>query len=236
MWRFSFIIFLLFFVNQGFADSSVKSKYNVSEGITLDGGKAETYIVKKGDTLYRIAKAHNTTVKELRKLNRLDRSVIKEGQRLLLHLSNRNTGSEGNLEHPDKRDSLLLFAKKFLNIPYRFGGSSIFGIDCSAYVQKVFDFLGISLPRTAREQFNIGDDVDREDLTIGDLVFFRAYAKFPSHVGIYIGDNLFIHASSKDRRVKINNLNEPYYFKRFLGARRLIESEVEGELEVKIAQ
>lgn len=233
MWRFSFIIFLLFFVNQCLADSSAKSR----DGITPDRGNVETYVVKKGDTLYGIAKAHNTTVRELKQLNRLQRSVIKPGQRLVLFLSGPNTGSEGNLGHLDKRDKLLLFAKKLLNIPYRFGGSSIFGIDCSAYVQKVFDLLGISLPRTAREQFNIGDDVDREDLTIGDLVFFRTYAAFPSHVGIYIGDNLFIHASSKDRKVKINNLNEPYYFKRFLGAKRLIEfEELENELEVKIAQ
>ncbi|MBI5195300.1 MAG: LysM peptidoglycan-binding domain-containing protein [Nitrospirae bacterium] len=132
-----------------------------------------------------------------------------------------NIGTD--LEFLDKKERLILFAKKFLDIPYRFGGTSIMGIDCSAFVQKVFDFLNVPLPRTAREQFYIGDRVDKGDLTVGDLVFFRTYAKFPSHVGIYMGDNLFIHASSKDKKVKINSLDEPYYFKRFLGAKRLIE-------------
>jgi cell wall-associated NlpC family hydrolase len=88
-------------------------------------------------------------------------------------------------------------------------------------VQKVFGLLDIVLPRTAREQFRLGKRVCREDLSIGDLVFFRTYAKFPSHVGIYLGDNRFIHASSTDRKVTIDRMDAPYYFKRFIGGRRL---------------
>ncbi|MBI5049674.1 MAG: C40 family peptidase [Nitrospirae bacterium] len=218
-----------------------------------DSDSLGIYIVKKGDTLYEIAKDNNTTAKELKRLNSLKKNALGIGQKLLLpakkdaeaeilstevieinskheaaesEISPSETGSEISdtiLEYLDTKQRLILFAKKFLDTPYRFGGSSILGIDCSAFVQKVFDLFSIPLPRTAREQFYLGNKVDKVDLTIGDLVFFKTYASFPSHVGIYIGDNLFIHASSKDKKVKINNLDEPYYFKRFLGAKRLFE-------------
>jgi len=128
------------------------------------------------------------------------------------------------------KDKLVQIAHKMLDIPYRFGGSSFLGIDCSGYVQKVFGVLDVVLPRTAREQFRLGKQVDREELSIGDLVFFRTYAKFPSHVGIYLGNNQFIHASSRDRKVKIDNLDAPYYYKRFIGARRLPLDEPADEI------
>ena len=123
---------------------------------------------------------------------------------------------------------LILFAKKLLDIPYRFGGNSLLGIDCSAYVQKVYNVIGVSLPRSAREQFTEGDPVDKEELSIGDLVFFKTYASFPSHVGIYLGNSLFIHASSRSKKVTIDSLDTPYYFKRFIGAKRVIDGKYEN--------
>lgn len=115
-------------------------------------------------------------------------------------------------------------AKTMLNIPYRFGGTTLRGIDCSAFVQRVFSLINLELPRTAREQFSLGERIDRGDLSVGDLVFFRTYAAFPSHVGIYLGDDLFIHASSVGRRVTIDSLEQGYYRKRFLGGRRVIDA------------
>ncbi len=109
----------------------------------------------------------------------------------------------------------------FLGIRYRFGGSSSRGIDCSSFVQQVFRQLDVTLPRTAREQFEIGVDVAPGDLQKGDLVFFRTYAPYASHVGIYLGDKKMIHASSRDRRVVISTMNTAYYRSRFLGARRI---------------
>lgn len=120
------------------------------------------------------------------------------------------------------KNKLLSVARGMLGIPYRWGGRSLLGIDCSAYVQRVFNFLGIALPRTAREQYSLGAMIPREELSLGDLVFFRTYASFPSHVGIYIGDNEFIHAASRHRGVRIDNLDDPYFLRRFIGARRLI--------------
>ena len=112
-------------------------------------------------------------------------------------------------------------AFSFLGARYRFGGNSRNALDCSSFTQQVFREHNISLPRTAREQFRVGEIVARGDLQKGDLVFFQTYARFPSHVGIYLGNRKMIHASSKDRRVVISSMDTPYYTSRFLGARRI---------------
>jgi cell wall-associated NlpC family hydrolase len=109
----------------------------------------------------------------------------------------------------------------FLGARYRFGGNSRKALDCSSFVQQVFREQNVSLPRTAREQFSVGSEVMRGDLQKGDLVFFQTYARFPSHVGIYLGNRKMIHASSRDRRVVISSMDTPYYLSRYLGARRI---------------
>jgi len=109
----------------------------------------------------------------------------------------------------------------FLGTRYVFGGNSRSGVDCSSFVQKVFEELEVSLPRTAREQFEVGSTVAPGDLQKGDLIFFSTYASYASHVGIYLGNNKMIHASSRDRRVVISSMNTSYYRSRFLGARRI---------------
>ncbi|HMK44679.1 MAG TPA: LysM peptidoglycan-binding domain-containing protein [Dissulfurispiraceae bacterium] len=129
------------------------------------------------------------------------------------------------------KDRLMLFAKKMLSIPYKFGANGVAGVDCSSYVQNVFRIAGIQLPRSAREQYTVGEAVDKNELSAGDLVFFRTYASFPSHVGIYMGNNMFIHASSKNKRVTIDNLNHPYYVSRYIGAKRLLPDGAEVQTE-----
>ena len=203
----------------------------------------KAYTVKKGDTIYKIARKFSIDADELKNINGLDTDSLKPGQKILLepegeldelsttfsHVRTdeeiKNIAESKELGEMGMKDRIILFAKKLLNIPYRFGGSSLLGIDCSAYVQKVYGLLGIDLPRSAREQFHIGETIDKDDLSIGDLVFFKTYASFPSHVGIYLGNDLFIHASSKNRKVTIDSLSSPYYLKRFIGAKRLISEE-----------
>lgn len=137
-----------------------------------------------------------------------------------------------DLEKLSPKERLVLFAKKMLHLPYRFGGTGAFGLDCSAYVQKAYGLVGVTIPRSAREQFSVGEAVERGELATGDLVFFRTYASFPSHVGIYIGNNLFIHASSMSKKVTIDSLESPYYFRRYIGAKRVIpDADVEVELD-----
>ncbi|MBI5192976.1 MAG: C40 family peptidase [Nitrospirae bacterium] len=121
--------------------------------------------------------------------------------------------------------SLIDKAMDYIGVPYRFGGSSLKGIDCSAFVQTVYKYFSIDLPRTAREQFKAGVRVSKkEQLRIGDLIFFRTYAKYPSHVGIYVGEGKMIHASSRNKKVTISSINEPYYIRRYIGAVRLPEN------------
>ncbi|MDD4504715.1 MAG: NlpC/P60 family protein [Clostridiaceae bacterium] len=112
------------------------------------------------------------------------------------------------------------YAKDFLGKPYKWGASSGKAFDCSGFTVYIMRKFNVNLPRTASSQFAGGTKVDKDDLQQGDLVFFTTYKKGPSHVGMYIGDNKFIHASSGVNRVTITDLDTNYYKKRYLGARR----------------
>ncbi|KIQ93405.1 D-gamma-glutamyl-meso-diaminopimelic acid endopeptidase CwlS precursor [Anoxybacillus thermarum] len=124
----------------------------------------------------------------------------------------------------DNYDRLIPLAKKYVGVPYQFGGSSEKGFDCSGFTRHVMRGLGVTLARTTAEQYNQGIAVKREDLRIGDLVFFETYKKGPSHAGIYIGDHRFIHASSS-KGITVTSLDDSYYKKRYIGARRVLAYE-----------
>jgi LysM repeat protein len=128
------------------------------------------------------------------------------------------------LEATQSASKLNKSAYSFLGARYRFGGSSRGALDCSSFTQQVFREQSVKLPRTAREQFYVGNEVVRGDLKKGDLVFFQTYARFPSHVGIYLGNRKMIHASSREHRVVISSMDTPYYLSRYLGARRMTDS------------
>jgi len=115
-----------------------------------------------------------------------------------------------------------------LGTPYRFGGTSEGALDCSAFTQRIFlEAADVQLPRVAREQVNVGKKIKKSDLQFGDLIFFLTYSKkFASHVGIYLGDNLFAHASSR-YGVTVSSLESSYYKKNYFGARRLTPKEIE---------
>jgi cell wall-associated NlpC family hydrolase len=111
-------------------------------------------------------------------------------------------------------------ALRFLGDPYVFGGTTSRGFDCSGFVQHVFAMLGISIPRTADAQYDAGHRVVG-GMKPGDLVFFQTYTAGPSHVGIYLGNGKFVHASSS-RGVTISHLADSYWAARFIGAKRLV--------------
>ena len=114
-------------------------------------------------------------------------------------------------------------ALSLLGVNYRFGGNSPdTGLDCSGLVRYVFQQVtGANLPRTARDMSRLGDTVAANDLQPGDLVFFNT-RRFPfSHVGIYLGDNLFVHAPKPGQRVRVEDMRARYWTARFNGARRI---------------
>lgn len=126
-------------------------------------------------------------------------------------------------EYKKIQDKILEFAFSFIGQGYKFGASnSSLKTDCSLYTKNVFAKIGIDLPRSSAEQSTLGKLVSKDELQVGDLLFFRTYKRTPSHVGIYIGDNRMIHASFNSNEVKVDNLDKKYYKDRFLFAKRVI--------------
>ncbi len=122
-----------------------------------------------------------------------------------------------------EKKAILRSILEWIGTPYRYGGTTRRGIDCSALVQHVYrQAADVQLPRTARYQYLLGQPIeDIDDLRFGDLVFFHTRRSvYVSHVGIYLGHRLFAHASSR-YGVTVSSLESPYYRKRFIGGRRL---------------
>ncbi len=120
------------------------------------------------------------------------------------------------------RDMVLLEAVSYLGVPYAYGGNGKDGIDCSGYTSRVYQRgASILLPRSTRGQYGTGVEVKRDSLLFGDLVFFNTTGRAPSHVGIYLEDGLFAHASVT-YGVTISSLESTYYRRRFVGGRRVV--------------
>ena len=243
-----------------------------------------SYIVKKGDTLYRIANANRVTVAALKSLNQMSTTRLQVGQRLSLPSphpasatparpssrsdtsgvpaptpgngtgeatpleesstatwltagtvpEDENTDAPGESAEQPLRYRLATAGLNFLGVRYRWNGNSeSSGFDCSGMVKSLFEKFNISLPRSSREQYKVGEKIDKDKLEVGDLVFFSSRGNTPTHVGIYLGDNMFLHAARKARKVLVSNLTAVWYSKRFLGARRLSDL---WESEVKPAE
>lgn len=109
----------------------------------------------------------------------------------------------------------------FRGAPYRNGGSDPSGFDCSGFVQYVFGQHGLALPREVRDQYRIGDGIELDDVKPGDLLFFQTISRGPSHVGVAIGGDQFVHAPSSRGIVRVERFSASYWASRFVGARRI---------------
>lgn len=127
--------------------------------------------------------------------------------------------------YTNSAQDLILKGLELVGINYRRGGTDPDnGLDCSGFVQIVFkDAVGMLLPRTAREQSEMGNVVDKNELKAGDLVFFNTMRRTFSHVGIYLGDNRFLHAPRTGAEIRVEDMSQGYWVKRYNGARRVVE-------------
>ncbi len=203
------------------------------------------HVVKRGDTLWKIAKKYHLTIAQLRLLNPTIRTrglkrgyVLNVSKKKALKLAKlsakRKRRLKGLLSRYTQRDSkyvggssrrVVAYAKRFLGTRYVWGATGRGGFDCSGFTQYVMKHAkGRVIPRVSRRQAYFGRYVSRRNLRPGDLIFFdtsRRRRGYVNHVGIYIGNGYFIHASSAKHRVVITSLNKPFYRSRFMWGRRI---------------
>ena len=222
--------------------------------------KSISYKVRKGDSLYSIAKKHDTTVDKLKKANKIkSNKSLRVGQLLALPGTKTNSAPTVKLAKNNKKintpaakksaskkvakkpksakkhffafssgskkqKAIPKEAKKYLGKRYVWGATGPYRFDCSGFTSYVCKKNGVCLPRTSAKQSKVGKRVSRRSLKPGDLVFFDTSKRrrgYINHVGIYIGNNKFIHASSAKRKVVITSLNKPFYKSRFKWGRRI---------------
>ena len=124
-------------------------------------------------------------------------------------------------EIPKKKQAFTDFYSEWKDVKYKMGGNSKSGIDCSAFTQKIYkEKFGVELPRTTLTQVNMGEEVKKSDLKPGDLVFFKT-SKTDKHVGVYVGNNNFLHASI--RGIQFTSMDKPFYKKNYWTSRRIID-------------
>jgi len=123
----------------------------------------------------------------------------------------------------DKTETLINNAMQLIGVRYRWGGNTPqSGLDCSGFVRYVFnDTFGFLLPRKSAQMSKVGLEIGKDELRPGDLVFFNTMRHAFSHVGIYVGNNKFIHAPSKGKAIRVDDMTKVYWEKRYNGARRL---------------
>ena len=130
-----------------------------------------------------------------------------------------------------KASELVIQAMGLLGVPYKRGGiSEEKGFDCSGFVRHMFEkSVGLVLPRRAEDQAKVTEEINRSELKPGDLVFFNTMKRTFSHVGIYVGDGKFIHAPRPGKSVRVDDMREAYWQKRFNGARRVQSDKLQAE-------
>jgi peptidoglycan DL-endopeptidase LytE len=210
--------------------------------ITENDGEFTEYKTKKGDTIEKIAMMFNVDKNDILEANNLkDKKLSPKKVILIPKITEEEKDDEfitltnkplKPWKSSEEKYMLVKVAKSFVGAPYKYGGESVKGLDCSAYVKKIYDIFDVQLPRSARDQFKTGWKISKDNLAIGDLVFFKTkrYAKYPTHVGIFIGDGNFIHSSSGHNRlgVKIDSLSSDFYSRTYIGATRVKQTSDEN--------
>ena len=130
--------------------------------------------------------------------------------------------SRGEISVSKGGNNIIDYAYDFIGKPYVWGAEGPKSFDCSGFTKYVYKAFGVNLPHYTGAQIGEGSSVSRSNLAQGDLVFFNTDGSSVSHVGIYVGDGEFIHASSGSRKVTVSNLGQNYYKSKYVGARRIL--------------
>ncbi|WML44248.1 LysM peptidoglycan-binding domain-containing protein [Neobacillus sp. PS3-40] len=176
-----------------------------------------TYTVKSGDSLFAITQNFHLTVADLKTFNGLVSDTIYVGQ--VLKVTNSSITPEPKV-NPLNSDALITEAKKYIGVPYVWGGSTPSGFDCSGFINYVYNTQGFSVPRTVATLWAAGTTETAPQL--GDIVFFGTAGSVPTHAGIYIGNNQFIHAGTSTG-VTITDLSNSYWKPLFAGVKRVVQ-------------
>lgn len=151
----------------------------------------------------------------------LDLLLIERGMMQAVVNVGKTVGAAGQNVSSQASD-LVVNAMGYLGVPYRRGGTGIQGFDCSGFVQAMYEnTLGLVLPHNAKAQAAATEKIDKTELQPGDLVFFNTLRRAFSHVGIYVGEGKFIHSPRVGGEVRIEDMRDSYWIKRFNGARRV---------------
>ena len=210
-------------LNIGQTLTLVGSPINPSAPVTVTPVQDNTtvYVVAAGDSLWTIASKYGTSVASIKELNGLSSDILQTGDSIKVSVAVAPVPSRSG----DRVDvsRLLADAAQYLGTPYRYGGSGPGGFDCSGFTSYIFKRAGITLPRTAAGQYSIGMAIDKANLMAGDLVLFSCGGGGINHVGIYSDGGRFIHSSSPSSGgVIYSNLNDSYYSRSYVGARRVL--------------
>jgi cell wall-associated NlpC family hydrolase len=180
---------------------------------------AKSYTVQSGDTLYRVAQKNGISTTQILRLNP-GIGGLKIGQQI--NLGSGTSTKPTTVNRSSSNVVRVAFSKVGAN--YRWGATGPYNFDCSGFTRYVMKQMGVNIPHSSRAQFNGGRVVSRNGLLPGDLVFFQGPGGRGGvgHVGVYIGNNRIIHASTPSTGVIVSSLAERYYSSRYLGARRYL--------------
>lgn len=181
------------------ADNNQSEKLHFIEGVTLDNNSSQLDIHQKKQTYHRVAKKEDK-----------QQDAILDNENPLDNIKNKSLNS---------------FIEQWWGVPYLYGGTTKLGIDCSAFVQRLYEKVyQTELVRTANQQFSSSLYIkDWSKLSEGDLVFFKIKSRSISHVGVYLGNGKFVHASASSG-VMISDLNDQYWTKYYAGGGKIIDS------------